>query len=187
MSCDAAAELAPDATRATALHALACRLGYMNGCDAYAEALRDGKGTTADPTKSVAMFVAACNDGVGLPRSCNEAAFAYSTGAGVERDDRKAASLFKIACDKQVRAACTNLGELAYAHRGGLSLADDKVVELFRAGCDGGIAVGCNDLAMMTFQGRGTKRDPSAARALFDRACKSGLANACENLQKLGR
>jgi TPR repeat protein len=163
---------------AAALYDKACSGGDVGGCGNLASLYADGRGVAKDERKATALLTGACN---GLKRAKGERNRHESAGACVnlallvqQSDPKRAAALDDAACDAGVMLACSNLGMLVE------NANPAKGARLFRKACDGGEALACWNLALMTDAGVGVKKDPVTAKALRERACKMGVAKACQ-------
>lgn len=120
-----------------------------------------GTGTDKDPAAAVELFSLAC-DGTRypLPWACAAAAAAYAKGDGVPVQVERAEHYYEYACLNAPDSYC------------------DAYADFMATRCDGGDAARCFHLGEKLVD-----RDPVRARALIDRGCKSGDAEACAYLK----
>ncbi len=78
--------------------------------------------------------------------------------------------------------ACVELAADHLKGRRGLTKNDTKAYTFLAHGCDRGDMLGCEMQAKMLRDGRGTKPDPAAALALFDKACQGKSYGACTSM-----
>jgi len=110
----------------------------------------------------------------------------YLYGRDVNKDFNKAFRLLKKGCEgkeKFEKEACTNLG---YMYYGGMGIEQDipSAIILSHIACKEGSADGCHNLATSFRIGeRGlVDIDNLRAKDLFEKACLSGVDNACGEL-----
>jgi TPR repeat protein len=148
------------------------------GCSNLGMYMRDGTGGPKDMPKAIELSRKACDDGEGP--ACERLAEMYDEGNGVMRDQIVARKIYTRACE--LDAGCNNLGVMYLRGEGGDADAE-QAKNFFEKACNRDDATGCLNLARMKRDGtvRGNVNLADAAE-LFDRACKAGNKEACDEL-----
>lgn len=168
-----------DDVRAAANFRLACRKGFMPGCDELGWMYANGEGVPQDDVQSVAMYRRACDGG--RLSGCSGLAWMYANGRGVPQDDKRAVALYQKACDGGTMRGCSGLGWM-FANGRGVPQDDLRAVELYQQACEGGEAQGCGALGWMFEGGFGVLKDSLLSLELYEKACDGGDSFACNNL-----
>jgi hypothetical protein len=128
-----------------------------------------------------ARFDAAC-----ARDRCAGLAVLYEQGLGVAKDLSKAADYHMRGCKRRVRS-CLEAAQL-YEYTKEDAKLFPAVERLCKADPDSRYAQGCRWLAELIRGGRGTKKDPAKAFALFEKECGpdgDGLLTACMPLGEM--
>ena len=192
-------------SRAHALALDACRRGARGACLFAADDLAAGQGVVADtgaarglyaelcdadvptacfrlggalvdddrPADAARLFARACDDG--LAAACTSLGFAHYAARGAPWDPGRARALYQRSCDLGDAWGCANLGELLEL---GVGAAPDPTAARahYQAACDQLGGAGCGRLAAMVER---DDHDLAGARALYQRGCDDGDAEAC--------
>lgn len=197
-----------DASRAADLLERACEgKGSALGCCALATVYAAGSGVVANPSQARSLFRKACSLGEGqaciasysgaseISKRVSDALVAFSESCAnrypaegcadrvCERNDPKnremragALRTLQRACDDNESHACLVLG-LVYDQSLGASGDSAKAAGLLEKACAGGVPTGCYALAHLLSFG---KEDLMRAKALYRKACETGLSVACD-------
>lgn len=106
---------------------------------------------------------------------------------GSEAHDARAAAMLERACKKSNGDACSNLGYLvAYGRVGEGGVPE--AVKLYAKGCDLDSLLGCGNLAAVLSEGGpGVDADVPRAVDAFEKACKLGDSEACDEAKELAK
>ncbi|MDB4927877.1 MAG: Glycerol-3-phosphate transporter, ATP-binding protein UgpC [Myxococcaceae bacterium] len=153
-------------------------------CRSQANAYRFGPDAPPDLTSARLLLERACERGQGRTRSCTDLADYYHSGLGVPRDPVRTRAILERACEGDEYGACSFLGMIYTEGMDVPSAPGFQEIGLryFERACRGGHAGGCLHLGLLLDAGRGTRRDPAAARRAFRRACDLGQSAACAEL-----
>lgn len=161
----------------------ACAMGNMNGCANVADQfLFLGRLSSVE---DVARALATVEQGCGThPDSnmCYRIGYAYETGKGRARDLARAIGFYERAGRGNLFAA-KGLARIALTP-GAPAYDLRNVAPTLAQSCDAGDDESCWYLAYMHQGGNGVRQDPARARALLERACTLGLADACNALRQ---
>jgi len=171
-----------DPAAAAALYDKACEGGWPLGCASLAALHAQGIGVKRDPKKAVTLLTRACD--AGWPTSCSFLGTVMYMGNLVPKDRSAAVPFLRRGCEGGAPEGCFLLAEASRNGEGGEAKDPGKARRYFRMGCDGGDPMSCFGLGVALQNGIGGAKDAPGARAPFDKACKSGLAEACEALGK---
>ena len=150
-----------DTERAVTLLQKACDNNDPLGCEKLAPSQND--------QMAAQLYDRACS--LGSSSACGSFAIVLAHGTGTTADKPRAAQLAQKGCQDGAASACDAWGE-SYAE-GWLGAADPaRASELFTKACEQGDGRGCLDLAKVT-------TDPEQARHLREKACASGVHEAC--------
>jgi TPR repeat protein len=167
---------AKDLPKALARYERACELRDLF-CFNVGQAYDRGLGRPKDAAKAAEHFRRCCTGGGGP--CCTNLGVRTLKGVGVAADPAKAAGLFLEGCRLHDELACQDLGQLC-------DTEPRVTAEVLGRAADSGDAVASLLLGWFHREGRGVKKDVPRARALFDAACKGGLAEGCKELEQLG-
>jgi hypothetical protein len=174
---------------ASAAQALkACDAGKADQCMAYADMLKNGKGTAQDGASALGFYLRACDGGIGA--GCvalglllrNGGSGVTADAAGATEAFNKAVPILAKACNGKKPEAC---GDLADLYCDGTMLAKDKgkVLALMERGCKRKHWGTCNRLGSRLLHGScGIPVSQAKAVALIGKACESGDEPACDSL-----
>ncbi len=163
-----------------------CEIGDPSSCGALAVLYALGRGVPQSDEQAAALSKRACEQGSAL--ACSNAGVLVAEGASapaVPGEDRGARIVkqFRTACDAGVADGCLNLGAALEAGR----LAERDLAlaaRAYRRGCDQGSALACHRLASLARE-RPETAPGANVPALEVRACRAGIAPACEVVRQL--
>jgi len=167
----------PDLAAARALFEQACTGGNQDGCGNLGTLYLRGIGVQQDAPKGVALLAPACRDG--FFDACGNLGLAYALGLGVSADHGRARDLLDKACKGGKRDHCRNL---AMVYVDGDADEQARAAPMLGKLCEEGEAASCFNLAALFATGRTVMENREHAAELLEKACKQGLAPACEAL-----
>ena len=162
----------------------ACDRDDARACAELARMYRVGDGVPRDLAMVADLLEQGCE--AGEPSLCVEAGHAFLRGEGVKRDPAHAALLFARACDLRAPAGCMDLAMMLQSANG---VAQDVVraAALLDRGCGAGDSFACQLQGDARWLGVAGGKDPAAARAFYEKACKLDLPSSCTKLADLLR
>ena len=165
----------------------ACALGNSTGCFWAATGYADGIGTAKDPQKGIDLFAKACAGG--NDKVCVDFVNALSWGQKYPKDLARAAPIAKKLCEtaeahnpypgiksdeaSKCERAAEVLGELG---------KDDEAFKYAKRACESDSEAHCLVMGRMIAAGRGTKKDPGAANAIFKKYCASEMNRIADGI-----
>jgi TPR repeat protein len=165
-----------------------CDQGRADGCLAYAEMLKSGRGVAQDGASAVSFFLRACEGGigagcVGLGLLLRDGATGLtSDAAGAREAFQKAVPIFSRECPKRRPDACADLADL-YCDGTMLPRDPKKVLALLERGCSHRHWASCNKLGGRLLRGGcGVVVKPEKAVRVIGKACDAGDDAACDAL-----
>jgi len=102
-------------------------------------------------------------------------------GSASDRDYNKTLYYFKKACDRNLYAACLEIGAM-YVREEGVKADYKKAMKLFNKACKGGEMEACSNLGFMYQYGKGVKVDKIRAIEYYKKACNAENWGGCGNL-----
>ncbi|MBI5477353.1 MAG: SEL1-like repeat protein [Deltaproteobacteria bacterium] len=175
-------------TSSAALALKACDAGAAPQCLAYADMLKNGRGTAQDASSALGFYLRACEGGIGS--GCvglgtllrNGASGVTADAAGATEAFKKAVPIFTKECNGKKPESCAELAEL-YCDGTMLPKDSRKVVQLLERGCGRKHWGTCNRLGARLLRGGcGVHVSPAKAVATLGKACEAGDEMACEVL-----
>ena len=164
--------LPTDPRDAFMFESIACEQKLAAACGSLGWMMLHGVWGEADPAQAVVLLEGACRADV--VTSCVDLGVLERD---VHTDDAKAAAIFSRYCEKNVAAACDELGRMVERGRGFAADAD-AALRLFERACHAGSAAGCGDSdacrttascssgrVVATTARRATRSDASSVRA----------------------
>jgi TPR repeat protein len=170
-----------DRPKAVEAFELACRLQSNAGCFGLGVALYQGGGIARDRSKALDYFHRACTGG--LTRACVRWAEMLRAGDSVAEDDTRAAAIEEAACSSGDAEACADVGD---DHDKGYGLAKDEesALKFWTRACEGGSGYGCFCQGLAIQNGT-SENDIENAIEVFDKGCRLGGGEACDELGRL--
>ena len=105
----------------------------------------------------------------------------YQYGEGFEENSNQALDLYEKSCDADLGMGCNNAGSI-YLQKGNYT----KAANLFKKGCTLELGWGaCSNMAFMYYDGIGVNKNITLATGYFDKACKLGHQDSCDNYRAL--
>ncbi|MCC6622566.1 MAG: caspase family protein [Deltaproteobacteria bacterium] len=169
----------PDPRRAAELHGQGCDGGYRPACGSLGGLVLEGSGVARDLDLAAALGAHGCD--AGDPRSCTvlgSVLLVGSTKLAVDRE--RALTLFKGACERDYADACFGVGLVLYNNDDISDSNPEEARTWLERGCKGDSGLACDLLGTLVDEGKGGDMDMRRAKQLFGKACKLGVAEACE-------
>lgn len=164
-----------DSTRAGELWAQACTSSGAH-CVRLGDALSGMGPLPKDPVRSldayqkgIKLLSTHCN--LGIADRCDDLGWLFHDGRAVPRDDEQAFTYVKKGCELGSPGACNHVG--LFLERGwGVPQNAAEAKKKYSEACDAGNLHACVSRALNETEG-------AARTALFERACKGGIAVGC--------
>ncbi len=156
-----------------------CSLGDSNACSNTAIAYLSGAGVPKDTAKGIDFFAKACQSGDA--KVCEDFARELQFGANAPKDLERSFRIYSKLCEAEPGYVCQSAVDVLIQ----LGRYDDAF-KMAKRLCDtdaSGYGKMCEPLAALYETGKGTKKDATAAQAIYKRICdylKSG--DACDKL-----
>jgi hypothetical protein len=162
-----------------------CNGGDGRGCAQVALAYATGTGVARDPSRAAAFNERGCT--LGFSVACASLGYYYRDGNGVTKDAEHAKALFARGCDLGSALGCLHLA-LGETDRMVPEDRASRALPLLVHDCEphrNPEPRVCSVAARMLANGRGTVRDTTQARTLYDTACTRGDPDACDAARQL--
>jgi TPR repeat protein len=162
----------------------ACELGDGDGCADLGDLALARAGSASDAARH---YTLGCELKSGL--ACAKLAYLHQVGRGVALDPTKALELYEQGCSLGGSPGCSGAArmlELSPADEAHVKELDRRALELNTKGCDAGDAFHCSELGGAYRDGHGVAKDVKRALGLYQRACQSGVKQACEAMKAMG-
>ncbi len=167
-----------DRREAVGFHARACRLGWLEGCDAEADALVTGGIGDPDPVAAETLRRATCERGGSS--ACRKLAQSLMGIGRSSEEQREGIALIDRQCRAGDRAACDDAVRLW--KRSAQPGSAKMVAEYDRLACEAGSASSCRDLGRTALAGANGSEGRAAALSLLERACELSRTQ-CSDLE----
>ncbi len=173
--------LPQDLDRAALMFERACHYGETIACNNLGLMISAGEGFPRDVKSAAELEEQGCN--AGSSEACANFGFMLERGRGVPKDVARAFDLYQQACSLRGGGACNHLG-WHYLLGAGVTKDPKRGLALFKSGCDLQFDTShdaCDSLAFAQLNGIGMKSNERQALRAFEKACESGLEEACMN------
>ena len=123
----------------------------------------------------------------GEPSACAEliGLFSRGLGADIPRDPVRARLYAEKGCKAHDAQSCQAQSLFATIDTGETGIAQSNAQ--FEARCNAGVLLDCGYLGERLLAGKMITADRARGLALLDKACKGGVARACQKLADAGR
>lgn len=146
-----------------------CKGEDAASCGGLASALLTGRGAWPDHARAVAMLRTWCERDKLL---CPMLARLYERGGPVKKDPNQARELYRLGCEQSPAPECTPYWVFLAQH--GADAEVGRAATELEKECGAGKAHACEAAGHAHDAGRGIKKDPERAHALFAKACELG-------------
>jgi serine/threonine protein kinase/TPR repeat protein len=174
-----------DPSQAVSYAKQACDHGLGVGCTRVSTAKLTGDGVPKDVRGAIGELDSACTRGEAS--ACKQLVTVYSKGLGdeVPRDDARYRDYLDKACKAHDVRSCQLRGLVQKndSFETNVALSTGQL----ETSCNAGVLGDCGFLGERAVAGQGMPADRARGIALLDRACKGGVARACQKLAEAQR
>lgn len=167
--------LAENYDKAFAYYNKSCDGKFYKACSNLGYFYQLGYGTKKNDHKAYELYKEACDHQVA--KGCYNLGTFFNDGTVVEKNYKEAKKLFEFACQNKLYNACVRLGIL-YEDGSGVEKNNKTAMMYYKKACDNDNSIGCHNLALQNYY---LKKDKAKVISLFNKACKLGYQDACEN------
>jgi serine/threonine-protein kinase len=174
----------PDASQSLAYARRACDSGGQRGCTLLSVSKLTGAGVTKDVPGALGELDGLCAKGE--PTACAYliGTFAKGLGTDVPRDPARARVVAAKGCKAHDGQSCRAQGTLEAMDNSETTAAQTN--GQLEASCNAGVLRDCGFLGERVLAGNGMTADRPRGLGLLDRACKGGVARACQKMAEAG-
>ena len=164
-----------DQKAAQRLYQYVCGDGLKGGC-IYSGYLNNDAPVNGGDKGRLARAEKRCISGEEY--ECNLAGAYYGRGKGTEKNPAEAQKYYLLGCERNLGAACGNLGLMHYSGEAGKK-DDEAAFAMIKKSCELKYLNGCADYSSFLRVGIGTDPDLTLSRKIAATACNDGSPQAC--------